>query len=103
VLTNAQLTLEADLDQDACDELFPILFVFAPASMTALDAQVALLHVAAALVAFLGPAPRWTPAIDLPRGTIGLERGFGARDVAEGLAFLEAFARRHAAQAARAA
>ncbi len=103
MLTNAQLTLEADLDQDACDELFPILFVFAPSTMTPLDAQVALLHVAAALVAFLGPAPRWTLAIDLPRGAIGLERGFAARDVAEGLALLEAFAGSHTAPAARAA
>jgi hypothetical protein len=103
VPTNCPLTLEADLDQDACGELTPVLFGFAPASLPPLDAQVALLHVAAALVVFLGHAPRWTPALDLQRGTITLERGFGARDVAERLALLEAFARDHAAPAARAA
>jgi hypothetical protein len=78
-----------------------VLFGFAPASLPPLDAQVALLHVAAALVAFLGPAPRWTPVIDVPRGTIALERALGARDVADGHARLVAFAAAHAARSAR--
>lgn len=98
--TNTPVALEADLDQDACDEWIPVLYVRTPVAASPVAAQIALLGVAAALVGFLGPAPGWTPSIDLHRGTIALAPGDGRVDVAAGLALLEHFARTRVAACA---